>query len=87
VRQEWQARLLASPSTWLRARFIARKDGRIDWLETSDEFADGHVMARNSSRPCGAPPAPFGASETVSSECLRLGLADEVGYAILPILT
>jgi riboflavin biosynthesis pyrimidine reductase len=21
--------------------FIARKDGRVDWLETSDEFADG----------------------------------------------
>jgi dihydrofolate reductase len=24
--------------------FIARKDGRVDWLETSDEFADGHSM-------------------------------------------
>ena len=24
--------------------FIARKDGRIDWLETSDEFADGDTM-------------------------------------------
>jgi hypothetical protein len=21
--------------------FIARKDGRVDWLETADEFADG----------------------------------------------
>jgi len=24
--------------------FIARKDGRVDWLETSDEFADGAEM-------------------------------------------
>jgi dihydrofolate reductase len=24
--------------------FIARKDGRVDWLETSDEFADGQTM-------------------------------------------
>ena len=25
--------------------FIARKDGRVDWLETSDEFADGETLA------------------------------------------
>jgi dihydrofolate reductase len=24
--------------------FIARKDGRVDWMETSDEFADGQAM-------------------------------------------
>src|SRR6201996_6531186 len=24
--------------------FIARKDGRVDWLETSDEFTDGDTM-------------------------------------------
>jgi dihydrofolate reductase len=24
--------------------FIARKDGGVDWLETSDEFADGDIM-------------------------------------------
>lgn len=24
--------------------FIARKDGRVDWLETSDEFANGEVL-------------------------------------------
>lgn len=24
--------------------FVARKDGRVDWLETSDEFADGDTM-------------------------------------------
>src|SRR5258708_15067729 len=24
--------------------FIARKDGSVDWLETSDEFADGSTM-------------------------------------------
>jgi dihydrofolate reductase len=25
--------------------FIARKDGRVDWLETADEFADGDTLA------------------------------------------
>src|SRR5438105_11164175 len=25
--------------------FIARKDGRVDWLETSDEFVGGDTMA------------------------------------------
>ena len=24
--------------------FIARKDGRVDWLETSDEYADGDIL-------------------------------------------
>jgi dihydrofolate reductase len=24
--------------------FIARKDGRVDWLETSDEFAGGETL-------------------------------------------
>ncbi len=24
--------------------FIARKDGSVDWMETSDEFADGHAV-------------------------------------------
>ena len=24
--------------------FIARRDGRVDWLETSDEFADGATL-------------------------------------------
>ena len=24
--------------------FIARKDGSVDWLETSDEFVDGDTM-------------------------------------------
>src|SRR4029450_8541411 len=24
--------------------FIARKDGRVDWMETSDEFADGETL-------------------------------------------
>ena len=26
--------------------FIARKDGRVDWLETSDDFAGGETMSR-----------------------------------------
>lgn len=25
--------------------FVARKDGRVDWLETSDEFADGEELS------------------------------------------
>lgn len=25
--------------------FVARKDGRVDWLETSDKFADGETLA------------------------------------------
>ena len=25
--------------------FIARKDGRVDWLETADEFVGGDTMA------------------------------------------
>jgi dihydrofolate reductase len=25
--------------------FIARKDGRVDWMETADEFADGETMS------------------------------------------
>ena len=25
--------------------YIARKDGRVDWMETSDEFADGETVA------------------------------------------
>jgi len=24
--------------------FIARKDGRVDWMETSDDFADGEIL-------------------------------------------
>src|SRR6516165_11820574 len=27
--------------------FIARRDGRVDWLETSDEFADGVTLDRD----------------------------------------
>ena len=132
--------------------FIARKDGRVDWLETSDEFADGvtlspefvvaflktiecYVMgsrtyetalsfdAKGLGWAYGDKPVfvltsrelprrrdtiqfysgdlaqlvtgrlrPtfrniwFVGGGMVSSECLRLGLADEVRYSILPIL-
>lgn len=132
--------------------FIARKDGRVDWMETSDEFAGGepidpaaveaflktidcYVMGARTYEtalrfesqglgwPYGDKPtfvltrrqlpnarktvefhsgdlAPFvngrlkpafrniwfvGGS-SVSAECLRLGLADEILYSILPIL-
>jgi dihydrofolate reductase len=132
--------------------FIARKDGRVDWLETSDEFADGdtidpefaetflktidcYVMgsrtyetalnfeAKGLGWAYGDKPVfiltsrklprtrdtiefysgnlaqlvkgrlrPtfrsiwFVGGGIVSGECLRLGLADEVRYSILPIL-
>ena len=132
--------------------FIARKDGRVDWLETSDEFADGqttdpefveaflatidcYVMGSHTYETALRFDAdglgwPYGEKPTfvltsrelprvrntvefysgdlaafvkdrlraafrniwfvgggfVCSECLRLGLADEIRYSILPIL-
>ncbi len=132
--------------------FIARKDGSVDWLETSDEFADGdtmapefieaflktidcyvmgsrtyetalHFEARGLGWAYGDKPIfvltsrdlprtrdtvefysgdlakfvnarlrPafstiwFVGGGVVSAECLRLGLADEVRYSILPVL-
>lgn len=132
--------------------FVARKDGRVDWMETSDEFAGGETIAPGfveafletidcyvmGSRtyetalrfveqgfgwPYGDKPvfvltsrelprtratvefysgdlAQFVNGQlrprfrsiwvvgggTVSGECLRRGLADEVRYSILPIL-
>jgi len=132
--------------------FIARKDGRVDWLETSDEFAGGATMdaefieaflktidcyvmgsrtyetalrfeGQGLGWPYGDKPTfvlttrdlprnrdtvelhsgdlaqfvngrlrPafrsiwFVGGGMVSAECLRLGLADEVRYSILPIL-
>ena len=132
--------------------FIARKDGRVDWLETSDEFASGATMdagfveaflktidcyvmgsrtyetalsfeAKGLGWSYGVKPTfvltsrelprirdtvefysgdltqfvngrlrPtfrsiwFVGGGAVSGECLRLGLADEIRYSILPIL-
>jgi dihydrofolate reductase len=132
--------------------FIARKDGRVDWLETSDEFADGNTMdpefveaflksidcyvmgsrtyetalnfeakglgwsygdkpvfvltsrklprTRDTVEFCSGDLAEFVNGRlrpafrriwfvgggVVAGECLRLGLADEVRYSILPIL-
>ena len=132
--------------------FIARKDGRADWLETSDEFAGGDTMdpgsveaflktidcyvmgsrtyetalsfeakglgwsygdkptfvltrrelprTRDTVEFCSGDLAQFVNGRlrprfraiwfvgggVVSGECLRLGLADEVRYSILPIL-
>jgi dihydrofolate reductase len=132
--------------------FIARKDGRVDWLETSDEFAGGETMdpgfveaflktidcyvmgsrtyetamffeAKGLGWAYGEKPVfvlthrelprsrdtvefysgdliqfvngrlrPtfrsiwFVGGGVLSGECLRLGLADEVRYSILPIL-
>lgn len=132
--------------------FIARSDGSVDWLETSDEFAGGETMApefvaafletidcyvmgsrtyetalgfeakglgwaygdkptfvlthrelprtRDGVEFCSGDLAQlvnerlrpafrsiwFAGGGAVSGECLRLGLADEVRYSILPIL-
>ena len=132
--------------------FIARKDGRVDWMETSDEFVGGDTMdpgfveaflksidcyvmgsrtyetalgfdAKGLGWAYGDKPVfvltsrklprtrntvefysgdlaqfvnvrlrPafrsiwFAGGGSVSGECLRLGLADEVRYSILPIL-
>jgi Dihydrofolate reductase len=132
--------------------FIARKDGSVDWLETSDNFADGATMdpqfvaeflktidcyvmgSRTYETALGFETRGFGwaygdkpvfvlttrvlgrtrqtvefysgdlallvnerlrpifrtiwfvGGGTLSAECLRLGLADEVRYSILPIL-
>jgi len=132
--------------------FIARKDGNVDWLETSDEFADGEAMdskfvedflktidcyvmgARTYETALRFEAAGMGwaygnkpifvlthrelprprdtvefyagdlaqfvngrlrpafrsiwfvGGGQVSGECLRLGLADEVRYSILPVL-
>jgi dihydrofolate reductase len=132
--------------------FVARKDGRVDWMETSDEFADGDILdpefveaflktidcyvmgSRTYETALSFEAKGFGWSYgdkptfiltsrdlprtrdtvefysgdlvqlvngrlrpkyrniwfvgggMVSGECLRLGLADEVRYSILPIL-
>lgn len=132
--------------------FIARKDGRVDWLETSDEFADGdtltpefvqqfletidcYVMGARTYETALAFEAKglgwaygdkptfvltrrnlpksrasvefyagdlvplvkarlkpafrsiwFAGGGAVAGECLRLGLADEVRYSIMPVL-
>jgi dihydrofolate reductase len=132
--------------------FIARKDGRVDWLETSDEFAGGQTMdagfveaflrtidcyvmgSRTYETALGFEAQGLGwaygdkptfvltsrqlprtrdtvefysddlaqlvngrlrpafrsiwfvGGGAVSGECLRLGLADEVRYSIVPIL-
>ena len=99
--------------------FIARKDGTVDWLETSDEFAGGDTLdpgfvetflktincyvmesrtyetalnfeAKGLGWPYGDRPTFrtiwFVGGGVVSGGCLRLGLADEVRYSILPIL-
>jgi dihydrofolate reductase len=132
--------------------FIARKDGRVDWLETSDEFVGGETMdpafveaflktidcyvmgSRTYETALGFEAKGFGwaygdkptfvltsrelprtrdtvefysgdlaqlvdgrlrptfrnswfaGGGLVSGECLRLGLADEVRYSILPVL-
>jgi dihydrofolate reductase len=132
--------------------FIARKDGSVDWLETSDEFVDGDTLApgaveaflktidcyvmgsrtyetalgfeakgfgwaygdkptfvltrrelprtRDTVELCSGDLARlvngrlrptfhsiwFVGGGVVSGQCLRLGLADEVRYSILPVL-
>jgi dihydrofolate reductase len=81
--------------------FIARRDGSVDWLETADEFAGGdsvdpgfveafletidcYVMGSRTYETALRFEAVGGG--VVAAECLRLGLADEIRYAMLPIL-
>ncbi len=132
--------------------FIARKDGRVDWMETSDEFAGGEIMdpgfveaflktidcyvmgSRTYETAIGFEAQGFGwaygdkpvfvltsrqlprtretiefysgdlaqfvngrlrptfrniwfvGGSVVSAECVRLGLADEIRYSVIPIL-
>ena len=132
--------------------FIARKDGRVDWMETSDEFAGGEAMdpksveaflksidcyvmgSRTYETALGFEAKGFGwaygdkpvvvltsrnlprkrdtvefycgdlkelvnrrlrlsfrsiwfvGGGSVAGECLRLGLADEIRYSVLPVL-
>jgi len=132
--------------------FVARRDGRVDWLETTDEFADGETMSpadvenflrsidcyvmgsRTYETALGFETKGFGwaygdkpvfvlssrslprnrstiefysgdlahlvnarlrskfrsiwfvGGSAVCGECLRLGLADEIRYSILPVL-
>jgi dihydrofolate reductase len=80
--------------------FIARKDGSVDWLETSDRFDGGEVLAPEAvaeflrtmdcyvigSRTCETALDFETRGGAVSGECLRRGLTDEVRYSILPIL-
>jgi len=96
--------------------FIARKDGRVDWLETSDCYVMGSrtyetalsFVAKSRELPRIRDTVQFYSGDLaqfvngrlrpvfrtiwfvgggpVSGECLRLGLADEIRYSILPIL-
>lgn len=63
------------------ARFIA--DGSVDWLETSDEFADGDTMDPEFVKMFLKTIDCYG---VVSAECLSLALADDLRYSIPPIL-
>ncbi|MGH7679210.1 MAG: dihydrofolate reductase family protein [Gemmatimonadaceae bacterium] len=83
--------------------FIARKDGSVDWLETSDEFAGGktmdpgfveafletidcYVMGARTYETASRFEAKGLGWSYGAAECLRLRLADEIRYSILPIL-
>lgn len=77
--------------------FIARRDGSVDWLETSDEFAGGETLSPelysgdlaelldDRLRPRFRSVWVVGGG-AVAGECLRRGLADELYYSILPVL-
>src|SRR5687768_8484601 len=62
--------------------FIARRDGGVDWLETSDKFAGGETMS-----------AEFVREFLKAIDCYVMGsrtyetaLAFEVRYSIMPVL-
>ena len=69
--------------------FVARKDGSVDWLDTSDEFVEGATMdpgfvdaqlVNERLRPTFRT-IWFVGGGAVSGECMRRGLADEVCYS------
>lgn len=66
--------------------FIARADGRVDWLETSDAFEGGETLVNEQLRPKFRSIWLVGGG-AVAGECLRRRLADDMRYSILPVLT
>ena len=66
--------------------FIARKDGRVDWLETTDEFPEGDTMDPEFVEAFLKTIDCYVMGSRTYETALRLGLADELRYSILPVL-
>ena len=66
--------------------FIARKDGRVDWLETTDEFPEGDTMDPEFVEAFLKTIDCYVMGSRTYETALSLGLADELRYSILPVL-